>query len=194
VQAVSGTVRVALPTAAAARTRGARASQKGLRFVPLEQARQIPVGSHLDTKRGTVRLVSATGSGSKTQSGDFSAGVFQVGQTREGRNRGLTDLKLKGGNFKRCRTGARASGASATPAQSLSRRTLRRLRAKAKGKFRTTGKHSAATARGTAWLTKDRCDGTLTKVTSGTVDVRDFRRKRTIRLRAGRSYMARARR
>jgi hypothetical protein len=39
---------------------------------------------------------------------------------------------------------------------------------------------------------EDRCDGTLTRVRRGRVDVRDFTRRRTIRLRAGRSYLARA--
>jgi hypothetical protein len=62
----------------------------------------------------------------------------------------------------------------------LSRRTIRRLRANARGRFRTRGRHSAATVRDTVWSTIDRCDGTLTKVTRGRVAVRDFRRKRTI--------------
>jgi hypothetical protein len=44
------------------------------------------------------------------------------------------------------------------------------------------------------WLTADRCDGTVTRVTRGRVAVRDFRRKRTILLRAGKSYLAKARR
>ena len=39
-----------------------------------------------------------------------------------------------------------------------------------------------------------RGDGTLTKVTSGRVAVRDFRRKKTIVLRAKRRYLARAKR
>ena len=38
----------------------------------------------------------------------------------------------------------------------------------------------------------DRCDGTLTKVTRGTVVVRDFRKRRNITVRAGKSYLARA--
>jgi hypothetical protein len=42
------------------------------------------------------------------------------------------------------------------------------------------------------WLTADRCDGTLTRVTRGRVAVRDFRRKRTVVVRAGKSYLARA--
>jgi hypothetical protein len=48
--------------------------------------------------------------------------------------------------------------------------------------------------RGTRWTTVDRCDGTLTRVSRGRVAVRDFRRKRTIVVRAGKSYLARARR
>ena len=39
----------------------------------------------------------------------------------------------------------------------------------------------------------DRCDGTLTKVRRGAVVVRDFRRKRNVVVRAGKSYLARAR-
>jgi len=185
VEVVSGRVLVAVP-AVAARAAGGRASQKGLTFVPLEETRQIPVGSFLDTKRGTVELVSATGSGSKTQSGRFSSGVFQVLQSRARRQRGLTELRLKGASFNRCRARGGASAAR------LSRRTIRRLRANAKGRFRTRGRHSAATVRGTVWITADRCDGTLTTVKRGKVAVRDLRRKRTITLTAGKSYLARA--
>ena len=74
----------------------------------------------------------------------------------------------------------------------MSRRAVRRVRASAKGRFRTRGRYSAATVRGTIWTTTDRCDGTLTKVTRGRVAVRDIRRKRTIALRAGKRYLARA--
>ena len=73
-----------------------------------------------------------------------------------------------------------------------SRRAIRRLRASAKGRFRTRGRYSAATVRGTTWSVTDRCDGTLTKVTKGKVAVRDFRRKKTIIVKAGKSYLARA--
>jgi hypothetical protein len=190
VHVVRGIVRVAVPGSASTGSR-ARASQKGLTFVPLTQDRQIPVRSFLDTKRGTVALTSATGSGSRTQSGNFSAGIFQVLQSRSRRARGLTELRLKGASFNRCRAGG--SGRSARAAQrQLSPRTIRRLRSNASGRFRTRGRHSAATVRGTLWLTADRCDGTLTKVSRGRVAVRDFRRKRTITVRAGRSYLARA--
>jgi hypothetical protein len=41
-------------------------------------------------------------------------------------------------------------------------------------------------------LVQDECDGTLTKVTRGTVQVRDLKRKKTIIVKAGHSYLARA--
>ena len=160
-----------------------------VRYVRLDEARQIAVGSFLDTTRGTVRLVGATGSGSKTQAGNFFQGIFQVTQSRKKSAKGLTELRLAGGKFGSCRATTRGS-ASARAARS---KTIRSLRGNAKGKFRTRGKNASATVRGTSWGTIDRCDGTLTRVRSGRVAVRDFRRKRTIILRAGQTYLARAR-
>ena len=48
--------------------------------------------------------------------------------------------------------------------------------------------------RGTRWLTEDRCGGTLTRVAEAAVSVRDRIRRKTVLVRAGRSYFARARR
>ena len=61
------------------------------------------------------------------------------------------------------------------------------------GRFVTRGRTAVATVRGTAWFTRDTCAGTLVKVTSGTVAVNDLVRKRTVIVRAGRSYLARVR-
>ena len=47
--------------------------------------------------------------------------------------------------------------------------------------------------RGTIWLVEDRCDGTLTKVTKGSVTVRDFKRRKTVIVKKGRKYLAKAR-
>jgi ferric-dicitrate binding protein FerR (iron transport regulator) len=69
---------------------------------------------------------------------------------------------------------------------------VNRVTSDAKGLYRTRGRHSAATVRGTKWLTADRCDGTLTKVKRGKVVVRDFRRKKSVALKAGQSYLAKA--
>lgn len=182
---VSGEVRIAVP-ASGSETGTVGASQKGLRFVPLTEDRQVPIGSVLDTRRGTVSVVTARNPAGTTQAGRFTAGVFQVLQSRARRAKGLTDLRLKGSNLKRC-------GASIRGAHTSAARTIRRLRANARGRFRTRGRHSAATVRGTIWTTTDRCDGTLTTVARGKVAVRDFRRKETIIVRAGKRYFAKAR-
>jgi hypothetical protein len=67
------------------------------------------------------------------------------------------------------------------------------LRGNASGRFRSRGRRSSATVRGTTWDTIDRCDGTLTRVKKGRVLVRDFRLRRNILLRRGQSYLALAR-
>lgn len=192
VEPAKGTVLVAIPAgkaAASASVGEAIASQKGLKFVPLAEARQIPVGSFLDTRKGTVRLQAASTGKAKPYLGSFSAGLFQMRQSRRRSAKGLTSLVMKGGKFKSCaaKRGKRASAA-------LSKKRLRRLRGKGRGRFRTRGRYSAATVRGTTWTVTDRCDGTLTQVSRGKVAVRDFRRKKTIVLRAGKRYLARAKR
>jgi hypothetical protein len=154
-------------------------------FVPLTQARTVPVRSIVDTRRGTVKLRTARNRRGKLQSGKFTNGVFQVLQSRKRRDKGLTELRLKGSA-----AGFRNCGSERSANAALSRRAVRRLRGNAKGRYRTRGKHSAATVRGTKWTVTDRCDGTLTKVKRGKVVVRDFRLKRNILLTAGKSYLA----
>jgi hypothetical protein len=187
VQEVSGTVLVGIRGGAARASGKGSASQKGITFVPLSEARQIPVGSFLDTRKGTVRLESASNARGKRQRGTFFQGLFQVRQSKKRSAKGLTDLVLKGSSFRSCK-GRGSSDASA----SLSRRAIRRLSGNAKGRYRTSGRNSAATVRGTKWGVTDRCDGTLTKVQRGTVVVRDFRRKKNIIVKAGKSYLAKA--
>jgi Tol biopolymer transport system component len=188
---VSGEVLVSVPKSSA-RAAASVPGLKGREFVPLSEVRELPVGSLLDTRDGTVRLTTAGKKAGTTQSGSFSSGVFQVLQKRKGKNKGLTTLRLKGASFKSCRGSAAAASAVAQAARrKLSGRTIRRLSGNAKGRFRTRGRHSAATVRGTKWTVADRCDGTLTKVKRGRVAVRDFRRQRTIVVRAGKSYLAR---
>ena len=46
--------------------------------------------------------------------------------------------------------------------------------------------------RGTIWLVEHRCEGTNTRVRRGVVAVRDFKRKKTVSVKAGHSYLARA--
>ena len=139
----------------------------------------IPTGSTVDTRRGRVRLTSAVDTYGNVRTSEFWAGVFKVRQRR--RTNAVTDLILAG-KLENC---GRASAAAR-------KRKGRRLWGNGKGKFRTRGRRSAALVRGTKWLVYDQCDAsTYNAVRTGTVDVRDFRRKRTIRLKAGEKYIAR---
>jgi hypothetical protein len=156
----------------------------------------IPVGAQVDTRKGRVRLTSAaTGAGATTQTADFYQGAFKVKQALPTRNRATaaltTDIVLAGELARsQCATGGGAR-ATAVDKKKGPHAVLGKLWGNGKGKFRTNGKYSAATVRGTIWLTQDRCDGTLTTVKRGTVSVRDLKRKRTVTVKAGHSYLAR---
>jgi Ca2+-binding RTX toxin-like protein len=151
------------------------------RFVPLKDTLGLPLGSRVNATLGQVRLTSARGRRG-SQSAVLSRGAFLVKQPRT--RFGLTEMRLTGGDLSKCSTSK--AGAAGT-----SRATFRRLFGRARGRFRTRGRHSTATVRGTTWEVRDRCDGTLTRVIRGRVTVRDLVRKKTIRLRSGQSYLAR---
>jgi hypothetical protein len=154
------------------------------RAVALNDAASIPVGSILDARKGTVALSSAL-PGDHTQTGTFHGGLFEVRQAAGAH--GMTELVLRGPQPDCSATGtARAAAASA-------RRPPRGLWGRDDhGRFRTRGSNSVATVRGTAWYVEDRCDGTLTRVSKGSVSVRDLRRQRTVIVHAGKSYLARS--
>ncbi len=175
---------------------GARASQTPAGFTPVRGAAVIPVGSTVHTTRGrlavtSVNTATAGGRTMRTQTADFYRGIFQIKQARA--RRPVTELSLRSTNF-RSVCGSTSRGATANAAQQRRSRVVSRLWGNGRGRFRTRGRHSAATVRGTVWLTQERCDGTLTQVTRGSVSVRDLRARRTVTVRAGRSYLARARR
>lgn len=189
---VTGDVLIKLPGKSSA----AHVSQeKGQEFVPLSVVGSIPVKSIVDTTEGKVKISSRRKKGGKKQRGTFSAGVFQVLQSRKEKAKGLTELRLKGSIAEHCKGKKKSDGkkndANANAAK-LSKKAIRRLKAKAKGRYRTRGRHSAATVRGTKWTITDRCDGTLTKVKRGKVTVEDFRLKRTIVVKRGKRYLAKA--
>jgi Ca2+-binding RTX toxin-like protein len=148
------------------------------RRVPLIDSVLLPVGSLVDAGGGTVQMSVA----GVPQPGQFRGGAFRIRQKRGPRP--LTELVLSGGSFSR--RACRAGGARAAA------RPRRRLFSNARGRFRTRGRRSTATVRGTAWLTQDTCAGTLTRVTRGSVVVRDFRLRKNVVVRAGRRYLARS--
>jgi hypothetical protein len=137
------------------------------RYDALTAARRVPVGSTIDAKEGAVRLTIAAGDDGETSSAVFSEGKFTVTQPRTGKP--TASLRLTGPRFADV-CGTQAS----TAAHRKKRRRVRRLWGDGHGSFRTVGQYSAGTVRGTRWLTEDRCDGTLTKVVRGTVEVEDF--------------------
>jgi hypothetical protein len=157
------------------------------RFIRLREAAQIPLGSIVNVRRGTVRMTSAANrKGTEVQTGYFKGGLYKPVQKRS--SKPVTDLKLTGGSFRRCTRNLSRRATAHTAA-----RRVRRLTGRAKGRFRTRGRYGSATVRGTRWIMEDRCNGTLTRVTEGTVTVRDFARRRNVKVKAGRSYLARPR-
>jgi hypothetical protein len=151
------------------------------KFRTLRDDEAIPLGSTVDATKGRVRIISAAGGG-KTQAGDFYQGMFVVTQTRGAKP--ITQLTLAGKLS--C---AKKKGRASTSAK---KRKVRRLWGDAKGRFRTKGRYGAATVRGTKWLTEDRCRSTLVRVKRGRVSVRDAVKRRTVLVRKGHSYVARA--
>lgn len=153
------------------------------KFRSLKEGEEIPVGSDVDTTRGSTNLTSIDAFGAE-QTALFYDGRFQVLQ-HDGA--GLVILRLEGGNFRDCGGSAPEGSGAATSAASG-----RHLWGSGKGQFRTEGNYGSATVRGTIWLTEDRCGGTLVKVRRGVVAVRDFRADRTVSVPAGKSYLARS--
>ncbi|HEV2813894.1 MAG TPA: hypothetical protein VGW10_11640 [Solirubrobacteraceae bacterium] len=156
-------------------------------YAPLDPTKPVPVGTVLDASDGTLTLTAAADRAGATQTADFTGGRFVVGQS--GAAALTTELRLAGGDFSRCGT-LRPRG---VVAHAAARRTVRKLWGSGKGRFRTRGRSSAATVRGTIWTVADRCDGTLTRVARGVVVVENLRTKRTKVVRAGESYFVRRR-
>jgi hypothetical protein len=177
-------------------------------FIPLTGATQIPNGTVIDALRGTLAITTALPGAhgahdaaakgkkpapkAKTQSGTFGGAIFKLTQAHSG----LATLSLVEAAYAGAPSYAtcKAHKAGEASAAAVSSKTLQLLHASAHGKFRTTGRYSAATVRGTVWTVSDRCDGTLTHDITDSVAVSDFVRHKTIVLHAGQSYLARVRR
>jgi hypothetical protein len=129
----------------------------------------ISYGSKVDVTKGTLTL--------KAKGGTLTVRAVQGRLARfvlvsAGR---LTELKLTDGDFAHCK-GAK---------------TVRGLSSSGTGKWRTRGRYASATVKGTTWTMKDRCDGTITVVARGTVEVEDFTLHKTVSVTAGHRYLAR---
>ncbi len=198
---VSGLVYIKLP-------HGKRASDvevndaliKGQGFVPLTEPRQLPSGTQIDARGGTFDLIAAPAKKhGKQQMITLSGALIGFSQSRTGLTKGLTTISLLENAFPGAPSYATcpkaqadeslAHAAKASPSSAV----VQSLHAKDNhGQFKTRGRYSSATVRGTAWQMSDRCDGTLTSVQRGTVSVFVFATRKTITLHAGHSYLARA--
>jgi DNA-binding beta-propeller fold protein YncE len=147
-------------------------------FRPLSDIRELPMGSTIDARRGRVELTTVRDRRNRLQDGRFYGGLFRVRQ--RARDRFITELVLNE-RLRRCPPRGDASAARAAK---------RRLWGNGNGRFRSRGRYSSAAVRGTRWLVQDSCDGTLTRVRTGVVAVRDFVRDRRIVLRRGERYLA----
>ncbi len=147
-------------------------------FTDLVAGATIPFGSIVDAKAGVVRVSSQAKKGGGVQTGDFSEGIFKLTQSAK-----TTDLTLTE-TLAPCPKSGKSAVAAKKPKK-------RHLWGDGSGSFRTEGKYSAATVRGTRWLVEDSCQGTLTQVKKGVVAVRDNVRHKTIIVRAGHRYLAR---
>jgi hypothetical protein len=186
VRPVSGTVKIKLPpgtTLSKAKSLGLTGAAKG--FVKLLGAHTVPLGSTLDTSRGTVNLLAAaSNTGNKFQAGNFNGGQFRVTQTRKNP---LTQLSMTGGGLSSCSSRVPRGGSA-----SAAKKRRRKLFGNAHGRFRTRGRNSSATVRGTKWTMTDTCAGTLTVVSRGVVLVRDFTLRKNRTVKAGHRYFAKA--
>ena len=147
-------------------------------FVELEGAAQVPIGTKVDTTGGAADLTVSRGVTLDTS--EFHAGLFTVLQPTP---TALGELRLAGGSFLDCVPSVRALAR---------KRPARKLWGNGKGRYRTRGRYSSATVRGTKWLTEDLCHATRISVLEGTVVVRDFVRNVDVTVRAGHSYRAEA--
>jgi hypothetical protein len=154
----------------------------------------VPLGATVDVTKGRLTLQADVGTLQVYGAG--ATAIFVPTRATEkvkGKTVSLIQLTLVGGNFGVCSTKKMLSGRLGATAKKKPK-VVRALWGNGKGRFRTRGRHAAATVRGTEWLTADRCDGTLTTVKKGVVAVTDFTRKKTVTVKAGKSYLAPARR
>jgi hypothetical protein len=183
VTAVQGTIKVTLPGKRARKLRS--------------RGENVPLGTVVDASKGRAAIATVNARGAKPQSSWFYDGTFSV--TQRGGVRPVTDIKLRSPRFLALCGSAATSAGAARAGAIVSRATRKRRRSKrvvsslwgdGKGSFRTTGRNSAATVRGTKWLTQERCDGTLTRVVRGVVKVKNLHTGKVITITGGHSYLS----
>jgi 6-phosphogluconolactonase (cycloisomerase 2 family) len=162
--AVSGKVYVKLP-----------GSKK---FIPLSQAKTLPIGTVIDARHGTVELVFAKPGGG-TMEGQYWQGEFTFAQAKNGN----VTVTLVGGDLAACKRTSKRHAPVAIAAGGRGRS----LWSHVKGRFTTKGRAASGSVRGTEWLTQDTCAGTRISVTIDKVLVTNLKTHKTHLIHAGHS-------
>jgi hypothetical protein len=198
VQVLSGTVFVKLPAAAsAARHFEQTAPISG--FVPLKGLAALPTGTVVDARKGKLSLESTVdgrriGAGGQRQKIMLAAGIFKIRQQRAAaasKTKLPTDVVLtsapgvEAGCLHTPATGP-IKGRSPSVVRSVSATTT-------KGLFRLVGAAGISSGQDASWVSQDRCDGTRTDVGKGHVSVVDRAHHTTVVVKAGSSYLVKAR-
>jgi Tol biopolymer transport system component len=142
----------------------------------------VPYNATVDVTQGAIVLTTTTGKLRVFPAGAKSA-VFVLHRGTDS-GRPIVELALAHGDFSVCPKRRTKSAGATAPV------VVRQLWGDGTGSFRTRGRYGAATVRGTRWLTADRCDGTLTRVTRGVVQVNDTAKHKLVTVRAPGSYLA----
>lgn len=143
----------------------------------------VPFGTVIDATDGHVRVTAIVNG--KLQTAEFWGGTFIVNQAKDG----WIEVKLFG--TLKCKNGKPVTSTSKKAVRLVKRKSKPKAWGDGKGRFRTRGKHSSATVTGTRWLVEERCTGTFTRVSRGSVRVRDFPKHKNVRVKAGKTYLAR---
>jgi hypothetical protein len=151
----------------------------------------VPYGALINVSHGTISMKTRVGT--IEVSGVGGSTIFVLSKSSEN-GKPLDVIRLEGGNFGVCGSpgsstrGKRGVVAKKPPAATTN---VRGVRTDATGRFRVDGRWSYTTVRGTVFAVIDRCDGTLTQVTRGRVDVYDLPHRKHVFVSSHHSYLAR---
>jgi hypothetical protein len=160
-------------------------------FVPSRPTQDLPPGTTVDVSGTRALSVLNFGGQRMTFLGVNDQVLSRFVLINGLRRPGLPiRIKLAGGKFSQCNSKVRKPqvfGAKKKPAK-----PVRRIWGTGKGRYVTSGRFASATVRGTFWLVADYCDGTLVKVRSGRVVVRDLVKKKLVLVTSGHAYFAKS--
>jgi len=147
------------------------------RYIQVKTIMPLRYGATVHATGGHVQVIAAK-PGNTFESGQFYDGGFNLTQGMDG-------------TVQAALTGAPAGCAHVHGARDARAKTFK-LWGHVKGTYKTRGRYGSASVQGTIWLTENRCDGTFFHVVEGVLKIQNFTLHKTITLKAGHSYLARA--